>query len=85
LSLFGLGESQGGFSHTDFISSRDILKSLSSFGFIFSTVLVIDLGCLVVSNLVCLVSVVILVNHRFQKKYCSRRMRKEKIDRWHDC
>ena len=66
VSLFGLDESQGGFSYADFISSRDILKSLSSFGFIFSTVLVIDLGCLVVSKLVCLVSVVILVNHRFQ-------------------
>ncbi len=63
MSLFGLGESQGGFSHADFISSREILKLLSSFSSIFSTVLVIDLGCLVVSKLVCLVSVVILVNH----------------------
>jgi hypothetical protein len=42
VSFFGLVEGQGGFSSADFISSREILKSLCVFiGFIFGTVLVI--------------------------------------------
>ncbi len=44
-SLFGLVKGQGGFLSPDFIASRKIvnliLKSLSSFGFIFNTILVI--------------------------------------------